>query len=57
MSSTTETTKPITFRRYKDGDNKIHRLNEKIFQAREAARRAKISAVIWPSLVAPKSRR
>ena len=33
MSSTTETTQQITFRRYKDGDNKIGRLNEKIFQA------------------------
>ena len=33
MSSTTETTQPLTFRRFKDGDNKIRRLNEKIFQA------------------------
>jgi NADPH-dependent glutamate synthase beta subunit-like oxidoreductase/Pyruvate/2-oxoacid:ferredoxin oxidoreductase delta subunit len=33
MSSTTETTAPMTYRRYKDGDNRIKRLNEKIFQA------------------------
>lgn len=33
MSATTETTQKITFRRYKDGDNKVRRWNEKIFQA------------------------
>jgi len=33
MSATTETTQKITFRRYKDGDSKGGRLNEKIFQA------------------------
>jgi len=33
MSVTTETPKNITFRRYKDGDNKVRRWNEKIFQA------------------------
>jgi NADPH-dependent glutamate synthase beta subunit-like oxidoreductase/Pyruvate/2-oxoacid:ferredoxin oxidoreductase delta subunit len=33
MSVTTETPKKITFRRYKDGDNKVRRLNEQIFQA------------------------
>ena len=33
MSATTETTQKITFRRYKDGDSKVRRLNEKIFQA------------------------
>jgi NADPH-dependent glutamate synthase beta subunit-like oxidoreductase/Pyruvate/2-oxoacid:ferredoxin oxidoreductase delta subunit len=33
MSATTETPQAITFRRYKDGDNKIRRLNEKIFKA------------------------
>ncbi|HLP99344.1 MAG TPA: NAD(P)-binding protein [Sideroxyarcus sp.] len=33
MSATTETPQKITFRRYKDGDNKIRRWNEKIFQA------------------------
>ena len=33
MSTTTETTQPLTFRRYKDGDNKIRRLSEKIMQA------------------------
>lgn len=33
MSATTETTKQITFRRYKDGDSKVKRLNEKIFQS------------------------
>ena len=33
MSATTETAKNITFRRYKDGDSKVRRLNEKIFQA------------------------
>ncbi len=33
MSATTETTKPITFRRYKDGDTKGGRLNQMIFQA------------------------
>jgi len=33
MSATTETPQKLTFRRYKDGDNKIRRWNEKIFQA------------------------
>ncbi|HEY0665678.1 MAG TPA: NAD(P)-binding protein [Gallionella sp.] len=33
MSATTETTQKVTFRRYKDGDNKVKRLNEKIFQS------------------------
>src|SRR5512135_124979 len=33
MSATTETPHKITFRRYKDGDNKVRRWNEKIFQA------------------------
>ena len=33
MSTTTETTQPKTFRRYKDGDNKVGRLSEKIMQA------------------------
>ena len=33
MSATTETPQAITFRRYKDGDSKIGRLNEKIFKA------------------------
>ena len=33
MSATTETTQKITFRRYKDGDSKGGRLNERIFQA------------------------
>jgi len=33
MSATTETSKNITFRRYKDGDTHVRRLNEKIFQA------------------------
>src|ERR1035437_8670624 len=33
MSSTTETTQQITFRRYKDGDTKVGRLSEKIMQA------------------------
>ncbi len=33
MSATTETTQKITFRRYKDGDTKVGRLNEKIMQA------------------------
>ncbi len=33
MSSTTETTQRMTFRRYKDGDNKTKRFNEQIFQA------------------------
>ena len=33
MSTTTETTQALTFRRYKDGDNKVGRLNEKILQA------------------------
>ena len=33
MSATTETSQNITFRRYKDGDNRVGRLNQKIFQA------------------------
>jgi len=33
MSVTTETPQKITFRRYKDGDNKGRRFNEQIFQA------------------------
>src|SRR3989338_5694999 len=33
MSVTIETPQKISFRRYKDGDNKIRRLNQKIFQA------------------------
>ena len=33
MSATTETTQKITFRRYKDGDSKVRRLSDKIFQA------------------------
>jgi NADPH-dependent glutamate synthase beta subunit-like oxidoreductase/Pyruvate/2-oxoacid:ferredoxin oxidoreductase delta subunit len=33
MSSTTETTQKNTYRRYKDGDNKVGRLSEKIMQA------------------------
>ncbi len=33
MSATIETPQKVTFRRYKDGDNKVGRLNEKIFQA------------------------
>ncbi len=33
MSTTTETSKNITFRRFKDGDNRVRRLNQKIFQA------------------------
>ena len=33
MSVVSETPQKITFRRYKDGDNKVRRLNEKIFQA------------------------
>lgn len=33
MSATTETSQNITFRRYKDGDTRVRRLNEKIFQA------------------------
>jgi NADPH-dependent glutamate synthase beta subunit-like oxidoreductase len=33
MSSVTETLKPFTYRRYKDGDSKIRRWNEKIFQS------------------------
>ena len=33
MSATTQTTEALTFRRYKDGDNKVGRLNEKIFKA------------------------
>ena len=33
MSSTIEAPRKITFRRYKDGENKVRRLNQKIFQA------------------------
>ncbi|MDZ4202369.1 MAG: NAD(P)-binding protein [Gallionella sp.] len=33
MSATTETTQTINFRRYKDGDNKVGRWNQKIFKA------------------------
>lgn len=33
MSATTETPQKITFRRYKDGDSKVRRWNEQIFQA------------------------
>ena len=33
MSAVSETPQKITFRRYKDGDNKVRRLNDKIFQA------------------------
>jgi len=33
MSATTETPQKLTFRRYKDGDNKVRRWSEKIFQA------------------------
>ena len=33
MSATIETPQKISFRRYKDGDNKVRRLNQKIFQA------------------------
>ena len=33
MSSITEAPRKITFRRYKDGENKVRRLNQKIFQA------------------------
>ncbi len=33
MSVVSETPQKITFRRYKDGDNKVRRLNDKIFQA------------------------
>ena len=33
MSAVSETTQKITYRRYKDGDNKVRRLSEKIFQA------------------------
>jgi len=33
MPSTIEATQKITYRRYKDGDNKVRRLNQKIFQA------------------------
>ncbi|MDD2701752.1 MAG: NAD(P)-binding protein [Sideroxydans sp.] len=33
MSATIETPKNLTFRRYKDGDNKVKRWNEKIFQS------------------------
>ncbi|MDD3884111.1 MAG: NAD(P)-binding protein [Gallionella sp.] len=33
MSATTETPQKLTFRRYKDGDNKVRRWSEQIFQA------------------------
>ncbi|MBI5918449.1 MAG: NAD(P)-binding protein [Nitrosomonadales bacterium] len=33
MSAVNETPQKITFRRYKDGDNKVRRWNQKIFQA------------------------
>ncbi|MBI4808844.1 MAG: NAD(P)-binding protein [Nitrosomonadales bacterium] len=33
MSVVSETPQKITFRRYKDGDSKVRRMNEKIFQA------------------------
>ncbi|MBI5891098.1 MAG: NAD(P)-binding protein [Nitrosomonadales bacterium] len=33
MSAVSETPQKLTFRRYKDGDNKVRRLNDKIFQA------------------------
>lgn len=33
MSATTETPQKISFRRYKDGDSKVRRLNDMIFQA------------------------
>ncbi|MBK9161192.1 MAG: NAD(P)-binding protein [Nitrosomonadales bacterium] len=33
MSAITDTPQKLTFRRYKDGDSKVRRLNEKIFQA------------------------
>jgi NADPH-dependent glutamate synthase beta subunit-like oxidoreductase len=33
MSAASETPQKLTFRRYKDGDNKVRRLNDKIFQA------------------------
>src|SRR5512145_2024056 len=33
MSAVSETPQKITFRRFKDGDNKVRRLNDKIFQA------------------------
>jgi len=33
MSAITEAPQKTTFRRYKDGDNKVRRLNQKIFQA------------------------
>ena len=33
MSAVSETPQKITFRRYKDGDSKVRRLNDKIFQA------------------------
>ncbi len=33
MSAATETPQTITFRRFKDGENKVRRLNDKIFQA------------------------
>ncbi|WP_035384716.1 NAD(P)-binding protein [Ferriphaselus sp. R-1] len=33
MSATNETPQNLTFRRYKDGDSKVRRLNQKIFQA------------------------
>ncbi len=33
MSATTDTPQPLTFRRFKDGNNQVKRWNEKIFQA------------------------
>ena len=33
MSVVSETPQKLTFRRYKDGDSKVRRLNDKIFQA------------------------
>jgi hypothetical protein len=33
MSSDTATTKPLTFRRYKDGDQKVRRWQDEIFDA------------------------
>lgn len=33
MSATTETPQKLTFRRFKDGDNKVRRWNDQIFQA------------------------
>ena len=33
MSAVSETPQKVTFRRFKDGENKVRRLNDKIFQA------------------------